>query len=1110
MIDPGKFNLRPGQPVLVVLGYLALFVLLDRAAVSFETMAGVSLWYPPAGLNLALLLIFGIRYAPAIPLAFSVSGFWLKASPFPPSVFLILICTITAGYSLMAAILRNTLRLDLRLRRLRDVSALALVSLAGGAVVASLAVSELVATKAIQSTAYLSALVNFWLGDMVGVIILTPFLLVCALPCGQSLVARISWGKVAAKLNHDWWMTPELLGQIATILLLAWIIAGVEATENFHLFPLYFLPLTWIVLRYGLSGATVGILVTNLGSMVAFHSYGPQSAHHLIELQVFMLVFALTGLFLGAVVTKHKLADEALRQSEQRFRLVASSISDHIYVTAVTPDGGHRNLYLSPHIEALTGYPLERFSTDWTFWPSTVIHPDDRAPAAQQAVQLGQGHNSEMEYRLVRADGTLVWVRDSGRVQNEANGSKVVYGVVSDITGRKEAEAEIRRRNRELALLNRVIATSSAGLEEVETILETVCRELAQTFELPHTVALLLGEDKTTMTVVAEHAENGPTLLGQALLISAQPLLQRILTEKKPVLVHDFAEPAPLPAAALLLLPLIIAGKVTGVVSLAAPEAGRFTEDDLRLAWSVTDQVAGRLARIRLAQTRRLLTTAIEQSAESVVITNTTGTILYVNPAFERITGYSRAEAIGQNPRILQSGEHTQTFYEALWMTITSGEVWHGRLKNKRKDGTFYIEDASITPVRGEGGEIVNYVAVKRDVTHELQLEEQYHQAQKMEAIGQLAGGVAHDFNNLLTAIMGYTALALQTLPPESVARNDLQGVQKTAERAANLTRQLLAFARRQVIQPTLLNLNELIVNMSKMMGRLIGENIEIVTRAAPDLGMVRADAGQMEQVLLNLVVNARDAMPDGGKLVIETANVVLDRDYARQHSEVASGEYVMLSVSDEGMGMSHEVQARIFEPFFTTKEQGKGTGLGLATCFGIVKQNGGQIWVYSEEGYGTSFKVYLPRLKQTQMPTAPSDKPETLPPGKGRILLVEDEPVVRELARRTLHEQGYKVLTASNGIEAMRLLEGQAAARIDLLLTDVIMPKMGGRELAERLTALRAEVKVLFMSGYTDDAVIQHAILEHGAAFLQKPFSPAALLNKVYAVLHEMPEGAR
>jgi PAS domain S-box-containing protein len=517
----------------------------------------------------------------------------------------------------------------------------------------------------------------------------------------------------------------------------------------------------------------------------------------------------------------------------------------------------------------------------------------------------------------------------------------------------------------------------------------------------------------------------------------------------------------------------------------------------------VADQVAGMLAQVRLIQIHQHLITAIEQSVESVLITNTKGDILYVNPAFERISGYSRAETIGQNPRLLKSGKHDVAFYQNLWASITAGQVWRGRFINKKKNGTLYTDEATITPVRDKNGEIVNYVAVQRDVTHELQLEEQYHQAQKMEAIGRLTGGIAHDFNNLLTAINGFAELLHVRLSPNNPHRKLADHILDSGQRATDLVKQLLAFSRKQIIEPRVLDLNGVVVKMDKMLRRIIGEDLEMVTLLASGLWPVKVDPAQIEQVIINLAVNARDAMPKGGKLTIETANVVLDDNYVAAHLEAQPGEHVLLTISDTGSGMSDEVQAHIFEPFFTTKEQGKGTGLGLATVFGIIKQSGGNIQVYSEEGLGTTFKIYLPRAEEVSLATTQSDQAGDIPRGTETVLLAEDEATVRNLTAELLRTQGYTVLEADNGEEGLRLAQ-EHRETIQLLLTDVVMPQMGGKELARRLRAIHPEIKILFVSGYTDDAIVHHGVLESEVAFIQKPFSAVTLARKVRDVLDE------
>jgi len=403
-----------------------------------------------------------------------------------------------------------------------------------------------------------------------------------------------------------------------------------------------------------------------------------------------------------------------------------------------------------------------------------------------------------------------------------------------------------------------------------------------------------------------------------------------------------------------------------------------------------------------------------------------------------------------------------------------------------------------------EEGRLVRVWGTQRDVSEQRHLEEQFRQAQKMEAVGQLAGGIAHDFNNLLTAILGNTQLLLRDLPPGDAKRGDVEEIRKASERAASLTRQLLAYSRRQMLQPEVLDLNGVVAEMDRMLRRLIGEHIALVTVLAPQLGSVRADPNQLEQVIVNLAVNARDAMPDGGKLTIETANVELDATFAQAHLGSVPGSYAMVAVTDTGVGMDATVRAHLFEPFFTTKEVGKGTGLGLATVYGIVKQSDGYISVYSEVGRGTSFKIYLPRI-DTPAPVQASPAKDRPDRGTETILVVEDEPAVLSLSRRALEAQGYVVLAASDAAAAMRVVERHGGT-IHLLLTDVVMPGLSGRELADRLATRRPGIRVLYMSGYPGDAVVQHGALPHGSAFLQKPFSPDGLARKVRDVLDANP----
>jgi PAS domain S-box-containing protein len=627
----------------------------------------------------------------------------------------------------------------------------------------------------------------------------------------------------------------------------------------------------------------------------------------------------------------------------------------------------------------------------------------------------------------------------------------------------------------------------------------------------------------------------------------------------------------------------------------------------------------------------QLQATALEAAANPIIISRRDGTIIWVNRAFEELSGYTRKEALGQSTRLLKAGQASPSFYQHMWETILSGQQWRGELVNRRKDGSYYEEEMTITPVKDKAGDVTHFIAIKlditerkraearicrlaqavensaeliaiadpdgrisfanqallqatgykdteiigelfgktllsgnnpaalddevrvrtisdggwrgeclvrrkddrefpiflstgqikdsqglvigifgiaQDITERKHLEEQLLVSQKMEAVGRLAGGVAHDFNNLLGVIVGYSDLILDAFPSDDVHRQQLEQIKKAGLRATSLTRQLLTFSRKQVCQPSVLDINTLVTDFNKMLRRMVGEDIEFASVLQPGLGQIKADPGQLEQVIMNLVVNSRDAMPNGGKLIIETANIDLDQGYCLLHPSVRPGRYVMLAVSDTGSGMDAKTQARIFEPFFTTKEEGKGTGLGLATVYGVIKQSEGHIWVYSELGKGTTFKIYFPRVDEPAERSATERGESRSMRGTETILLAEDSTLLRVLTCALLENNGYEVIAAENGMEAVKLAE-RFDRPIHLLLTDVVMPGMSGRELADRLAVKRPDMRVLYMSGYTDDAIVHHGVLEPGLSFLQKPFSQEALTHKLRKVL-DRPETVR
>ena len=551
---------------------------------------------------------------------------------------------------------------------------------------------------------------------------------------------------------------------------------------------------------------------------------------------------------------------------------------------------------------------------------------------------------------------------------------------------------------------------------------------------------------------------------------------------------------------------ICVSGTISEELAVAAMKAGAndwVTKGQLkRLLPAIERELREARGRAALRASEASYAHLVERAPVGIYRSSPAGRFLSVNAALVRILGYDSAADVlrldmardvyadpAERQRLLDRDTYTDREYDEVEAT------W------KRKDGRLLSVQLSVRAVRKGAGEVEYYETFVRDVTEQRRLQQQLVQSQKMEAVGRLAGGIAHDFNNLLTVITSYSDLLLQDLGGEDPKREDVEQVRKAAEGAAALTRQLLAFSRQQVLAPRVVSLSVVVQGVEKMLRRVIGEDVDLVTALDLNVGSVKADVGQLEQVLMNLAVNARDAMPTGGKLTIETANVEHDPDYAREREAALLRRFVMLAVSDTGIGMDEATKARIFEPFFTTKEPGKGTGLGLATVYGIVQQSGGFIWVYSEPGHGTTFKIYLPQVEAPLEGRAVGAAPGDLPRGTETILLVEDAAAVRAVTRQVLERQGYTVLEAAHGAAALQTAAGHPGP-IHLLLTDVVMPVLSGRQLADQLARLRPDAKVLYASGYTDDAVVRHGVLEAGISYLQKPFTADSLARKVREVL--------
>jgi PAS domain S-box-containing protein len=748
------------------------------------------------------------------------------------------------------------------------------------------------------------------------------------------------------------------------------------------------------------------------------------------------------------------------KEIEKNYRHVFDGALEGIFRTSL--DG--RALLANPALATMLGYDsVEQYLSEMNDSARQVwMDPNERSRYLS-LFEL-QGIIRGYECQLKRRDGNPVWVSLNSRKVCGEDG-QILYseGFIEDITERRRDEEFIKTSENKfrMAFMTGADAFSIATLNE--GLILDVNDRFAEVFGYPADEAR--GKTSTQLGLYANH--------DRGRLISE-------LTAKGYVSNLEFEA-------------LRKNGERRSVVVSASVMESTGEQLILVVVKDITEEK-------RAEAGLKTLTTAVEQANETIVITDLNGTIQYCNPAFSKVTGYSKEEAVGQNPRVLKSGQHDAEFYRQMWATITQGQVWSGHLTNKRKDGSLYEESGTISPIRDASGKISGFVAVKRDVTEHRKLEDQLRQAQKLESIGRLAGGVAHDFNNLLTVINGYSGLLLRSLKPGDPLRSYAEEISTAGDRAAGLTKQLLAFSRKQVIEPKVVDLNAIIRESAAMLQRLIGDDIALETHLDISLGRVMADPDQIHQIIMNLAVNARDAMSDGGALDIETLNCELTaEDGAGGRGGQVPGRYVLMTVTDTGHGMDETVRKQIFEPFFTTKGVGKGTGLGLSTVYGIVQQNGGWIDAWSEVGVGTTFKLYLPRIDACAVEV--EERSVSAGGGGETILLVEDQEAVRSFAKAVLRQHGYQVIHAGDGDQALSVVKLHSGP-IHLLLTDVVMPGLNGRELSVRLRELCPDLKVLFISGYTADVIAQRGVLDPGVAFLHKPFSQEELAQKVREVL--------
>jgi PAS domain S-box-containing protein len=665
---------------------------------------------------------------------------------------------------------------------------------------------------------------------------------------------------------------------------------------------------------------------------------------------------------------------------------------------------------------------------------------------------------------------------------------------------------------RETVAMNELIQAVALTLDP-DVILHKVADAARQQCQADEVSIMLPTENQNELCVRVVHGEGARDILGERVSIETGiagwvARHRQTLTFRGKVDDPRFAPINPRDSIhSSVSMPMLVGNKLVGVLNINSTNSrSSFTVGQTKALSILANVAAPALESARLyrevQETERRYRSIFENAVEGMYQTTPDGKIIAANPAMARILGYESPAELMASITDLEAQVYVDPPARAQFLQEIEkrGVVQGFETQMFRKDRSRIWVNVGGQAIRDDNGDVVQYEGGIEDISERKRLEEQLFQSQKMEAIGTLAGGIAHDFNNLLTAIIGYSQLVASRLAEGDPMLREIQEISRAGSRAAELTSQLLAFSRKQVMQLKVVNLNTIVENISKMIGRLIGEDIELVASLDPGLGQIRADPGQMEQVIMNLAVNARDAMPKGGKLIIETGEMLLDEAYARLHLQVRPGPFVMLAVSDTGCGMDSETRSQIFDPFFTTKEPGKGTGLGLSTVYGIVKQSGGDIWVYSEPGRGTTFKVYLPCVEQA-VAHSPREPLQMKTTGTETVLLVEDESLVRELAAVVLRDRGYQVLEASGGQDALRIAR-RHKGRIHLLLTDVVMPEMSGKELSERIKSTRSDINVLFSSGYTNDAVLHYGVLDGEIEFIQKPFTPNTLANKVRELL--------
>lgn len=764
-------------------------------------------------------------------------------------------------------------------------------------------------------------------------------------------------------------------------------------------------------------------------------------------------------------ISEREKIESVLKESEMRYRIVMDITSDYSYALEVKPDGSLKNLWMIGAFKRMTGFDKQEI-LDRGGWEN-LIHPDDMAIAIRQVGLFLSGKSSTSEYRIIGKGGEIRWVRDTGRVEWDAQEQRIkfIYGAVLDITVQKQAQEELKKS---------------------ELSYRQLFDNLNQAIFIQDADGRFLTVNRGAMLMYGYERED---FIGKTPQFVAAPGMNRLAAVSQATLLAFKGKPQRFE---------LWAARSNGEIFPAEVHLSRGTYFGREVVITFMQDISERRS---WEERLRSLSQAVEQMPIALLIVSPQTEVEYVNSYFKQFSGFADEEILHRPFPELLAEETRADFTNGIWPQVLSGTIWRGELQGLKKDNSITFDDTTISPIYDQDGEVINYIVFRKDISEKKNLEEQFRQSQKMEAIGRLAGGVAHDFNNLLTVIIGYSELILGQIAKEDTLYNKIVQIDKAGRRAEGLTRQLLAFSRKQMLQPKTISLNTMIAEMERMLKRLIGEHIELQTILNDDLNHIKGDPGQLEQVVMNLCINARDAMPDGGSLTVATENLFITEAIQTTTGELPPGDYVKLSISDSGLGMDEAVIAQIFEPFFTTKEKGKGTGLGLSTVYGIIIQSKGAIDVFSEEGRGTTFTIYFPRSHKKDETDADLSLDVNNLKGSETVFVVEDEDALRSLTVETLSGAGYRVITAIDGEEALSACL-EFNGEIHLLLTDVVMPKMNGRRLAEEVTKIHPETRILFMSGYTDDDIFNHDVLEGDSDFISKPFKPSALLHKIRLVL--------